>query len=123
MKDCQATSFGCQPKPSAADITTAFEQCAEALRLRLAAEGHHAPAVFYVWHDEMAGQLRCSTTSYPADQLPFGCTVVPTTLESIAADFLRAPGYIPWSDLHPADNEDDEDTREWTVEVWTTPVT
>ncbi|GAA1531741.1 hypothetical protein [Kribbella lupini] len=49
---------------TAAEITTAFEQCADALRRRLTAEGHQSPAVFYVWHDAQAGQLRCSTTRH-----------------------------------------------------------
>jgi hypothetical protein len=76
--------------------------------------------VFYVWHDELAGQLRSNTTSVPADQLPFGIPVVPTALEKIVEGYLRSPGFIPWTDLKPAARPQDQ--QELVVEVWSVDV-
>lgn len=107
---------------SVAAVVEAFASCADALRQRLRTGGHTAPALFYVWHDELAGQLRCSTTSFPADRLPFGVTVVQTPLESIVEGFLRGSSVIEWSSLAEVDDADHDDEREWTVEVWHTAV-
>lgn len=64
--------------------------------------GHVGVATFYVWHDIQAGQLRCSTGSVAADDLPFGGAYLPhDDLGPLIDGFLndRQPGVIPWSDL------------------------
>jgi hypothetical protein len=106
---------------SVAEVVDAFESCAAAVRRRLRGVGHATAALFYVWHDAMAGQLRCSTTSLPADRLRFGATVVQSPLERIVEEFLRGSSVITWSSLDEAEVVDD-DLREWTVEVWHTVV-
>jgi hypothetical protein len=60
------------------------------------------PGTFYCWYDGQAGQLRCSLTSKPADELPFGARYRST---SDVTDVLRLaasdaqPGIIPWEEL------------------------
>ncbi|GAA3000771.1 hypothetical protein GCM10020229_11170 [Kitasatospora albolonga] len=80
-----------------AEVAAAFERTAAALRARVLAAGYTGPATFYVWHDELAGQLRCSTGTAPPDDLPFGGAYAPTTdLAPVVAPFLAdsSPGVI-----------------------------
>ncbi|WP_406192021.1 hypothetical protein OH807_41065 [Kitasatospora sp. NBC_01560] len=64
---------------SVAEVAAAFERTAAALRARIRATGYSGPATFYVWHDEVAGQLRCSTGTVAPDDLPFGGAYAATT--------------------------------------------
>jgi len=88
---------------SVQQITAAFEHTAHALRLRLRDLGYQGTATFYVWHDEQAGQLRCSTSSQPPDALPFRAAYAVTeTLDPIVEPFLNddEPGLVSWADLN-----------------------
>lgn len=83
-------------------VVSAFEQTAAALRRRVHDMGHTGTATFYVWHDQQAGQLRCSTSSYAPAHLPFGGAYEPTdALALIVKEFLddKEPGLIPWAQL------------------------
>ena len=98
---------------SVPEVVAAFERAAEDIRRRIHATGFRGAATFYVWHDEQAGQLRCSTGSVSPEALPFGGAYVPSEeLGPIVERFLsdREPGVITWSDLdlvgdRPAPNE------------------
>ncbi|MFI5809251.1 hypothetical protein [Streptomyces sp. NPDC051561] len=93
---------------SVEEVAAAFESTARVLRDRIRALGLHGTATFYVWHDEQAGQLRCSTSSQPPESLPFGGTYVLTgTLEPIITSFLddRDPGSVPWTDRTPSESD------------------
>jgi hypothetical protein len=80
--------------------------------VRQLSERHHdRPGTFYCWYDEQAGQLRCSLTSKPPDQLPFGGRYRSTddvreVLRLAVAD--PHPGIIPLDELaeiqDPAEN-------------------
>lgn len=94
------------------DVVKAFENCAVRLGDRLPAD---ARAIFYVWHDQQAGQLRCSTSSQSVDQLPFRSRVVQSPLEPIIEEFLAAPGLIPWQDLQ--EDAAAPEPGEWTIEL------
>ncbi|MGW7380653.1 hypothetical protein [Streptomyces sp. NPDC054794] len=98
---------------SVSEVVAAFEQTAEGIRLRIRDMDFAGVATFYVWHDEQAGQLRCSTGSVAADELPFGGAHVPTAdLGRVIDGFLsdREPGFIPWSHLEDADDQSAQET-------------
>lgn len=87
---------------SVAAVVATFERTAAAIRERIRDLGFPGVATFYVWHDEQAGQLRCSTGSVPPDALPFSGTYVASDdLGPVVEGFLAdsEPGSIAWSDL------------------------
>ena len=91
-------------------VVEAYERCAERIRQRMRDNEYDGPAVFYVWHDELAGQLRSNTTSVPADRLAFGVPVVPAALATIVEGYLRSS------------DAPDPQGQELTVEVWAVSV-
>lgn len=102
--------------PVAADVVAAFEETARRQGERVVALGR--TATFYVWHDVQAGQLKCSTTSLPADRLPFGAKLDRTVpLAAIVAGFLDDPGgSVAWEDLRGEDSGEPE--AESVLPVW-----
>lgn len=112
------------------EVVAAFEECALVLSERIRSLGYEGPATFYVWHDAQAGQLRCSTTSLPPDQLPFRAPVeADVSLAVIVEEFLKevSPGLVPWEDLEPVEHSADVTqpehvvVRVWTVDVGARP--
>ncbi|MGW2082770.1 hypothetical protein ACWCOW_38730 [Streptomyces sp. NPDC001939] len=98
---------------SVAEVVCAFERTAAAIRERIRDLGVSRGATFYVWHDEQAGQLRCSTGSVSPDALPFSRTYVASDdLGPVVEGFLARgePGFTAWSDL-----EDGQGLSEQTV--------
>jgi hypothetical protein len=107
-EDANTSWFGAPPHErmglTAEEVVSAFEEMAELLRDQVVAQSHAGPATFYVWHDEQAGQLRCSTRSCHQDALPFSGTYRTTRdLRAIVVEFLadRAPGAIAWGQMEP----------------------
>ncbi|MGW2200533.1 hypothetical protein [Streptomyces sp. NPDC001774] len=92
---------------SVSAVVAAFERTASAIQVRIRELGFPGVATFYVWHDEQAGQLRCSTGSVPAEALPFGGAyelsddLVPV-IEGFLAD--SEPGVTGWSCLEGVHN-------------------
>lgn len=89
---------------SADEVVAAFEETAATLRGLVAGLGHRGTATFYVWHDAVAGQLRCSTRTRKPSDLPFNDDYQVThDLRAIVVEFLedRAPGAIAWGELEP----------------------
>ncbi|GAA4925756.1 hypothetical protein [Actinoplanes utahensis] len=123
-EDVNTNWFGAPPHErislSADEVVTAFEETAAGLRHRLAGEGHRGTATFYVWHDAVAGQLRCSAGTRKPSDLPFDCDYhVTEDLRAIVLEFLedRAPGSILWGELEPVPFPDN-DTEPSTLAVW-----
>ncbi len=86
---------------SAGEVVAAFEALAGALRARVHRSGFSGVATFYAWHDEVAGQLGCSTGSVPPDALPFGgAHAVTDDLGAIVQGFLDddEPGVVRCTD-------------------------
>ncbi|MFB6560291.1 hypothetical protein ACFCYH_15630 [Streptomyces sp. NPDC056400] len=113
---------------SVAEVVAAFERTAAAIRERIRDLGFSGTATFYVWHDEHAGQLRCSIGSVPPDALPFSGTYVASDdLSPIVEGFLAdsEPGCIVWSDLDdvPSPQEKTEtETEIMLFGVWVSSV-
>ena len=74
---------------------------------RLAAE-KQTRGLFYSWHDEMAGEVRCSfSSSTEAENLPFQCKIEPCgDLEAYAREMLESPAAagIPYHELSVVDD-------------------
>jgi hypothetical protein len=122
-----STSIDERGSLSAHDVVAAFEECASILRERVRSLSQNGHVTFYVWHDRQAAQLRCSTTSLPRDELPFGSRVeLDVTLTAIAEEFLNDahPGQVMWDDLRPvSDGEADETVPDdFVVRVWTADI-
>ena len=112
-EDANTSWFGAPPHErmglSADEVVAAFEETADSLRDQVAEDDHRGPATFYVWHDGLAGQLRCSVSSATQDELPFSCDYrVTPDLHAIVVEFLqdRAPGAIVWGSLEPVRTDD-----------------
>jgi hypothetical protein len=117
--------FGAPPHErmgmTADEVVAAFEEAAEALRGKVAAAAFPGPATFYVWHDGEAGQLRCSVSSAPHDDLPFDIDYQVTgDLHAIVQEFLldRAPGAIAWGSIEPVPYPGSEQVARDAVAVW-----
>ncbi|MFF0460937.1 hypothetical protein [Streptomyces mexicanus] len=113
---------------SVAEVVVAFERTAAAIRERIRDLGFSGVATFYVWHDEQAGQLRCSTGSVPPDALPFSRTYVASdNLGPVVEGFLAdsEPGFIAWSVLDDAQNLSDQTETQLEIRplrVWVSSV-
>ncbi|MET7425519.1 hypothetical protein [Dactylosporangium sp. NPDC005555] len=111
---------------SVGQVVAAFQRTARTLQQRLGAAGPARTATFYVWHDDQAGQLRCSVSSRSRDNLPFGGRYRRTDeLGAIVAGFLSdaTPGLVAWEDLGPADAVDAPDSSCPPFPVWTFDLT
>ncbi len=117
--------FGAPPHErmglSADEVVSVFEETAELLRDQVNGKDHPGPVTFYVWHDEQAGQLRCSTRSCGPDGLPFDSDYRLTSdLRAIVVEFLedRAAASIGWGELQPMSVPDDPVTDSPEFPVW-----
>ncbi|WP_045745187.1 MULTISPECIES: hypothetical protein [Actinoplanes] len=124
-EDANTNWFGAPPHErmglSADEVVTAFEETAAVLREQVAGCGHRGTATFFVWHDAVAGQLRCSAGTRKPSDLPFPTTYQVTgDLLAIVTEFLedRAPGSIQWGQLEPVPYPEDDDAEPSVLAVW-----
>jgi len=106
---------------SVAEVVAAFEEVAGLVGARVRALGHRGTATFYVWHDQQAGQLRCSTSSLGPDDLPFDGEFRATgKLDGIVAEFLGdgEPGFVRFGGFGP---DGDQEFEVWTFDVSVVP--
>ena len=98
------------------------------IRERLHNNNISSSATFYMWFDEMAGQLRFNMLSGHVVQLPFGCHVEKiSSVEQIIDAFLssRYLHGIPADELE-ADawiDEQDDDDEQYTLPVYVEYIT
>lgn len=65
--------------------------------------------IFYLWFDEMAGQLRFNFINSNHDKLPFSCKLKYTNSpEEIVDHFLKSKYLeeLPWSELEPIETKE-----------------
>ncbi|MEU9862478.1 hypothetical protein AB0D99_16565 [Streptomyces sp. NPDC047971] len=96
-------------------VVAAFERTASAIQVRIRELGFHGVATFYVWHDEQAGQLRCSTGSVPVEALSFGgayelCDGLGPVIEGFLT--CSAPGAIGWPVLEDVQSHSEQTAAE-----------
>lgn len=114
---------------SLADLKEFVQRCIRAredylVKLGVATEF----ALFYLWFDAQAGQLRFSTVSSCHGALPFGSDVITEAdVESILSEFLSAfnrDGCIPWRELEIVERNDHDSAisdgakMAWATRVW-----
>lgn len=100
-----------------------FLQRAVEIRRTLAELQPVRPVTFYVWHDEVAGQLRFSTAHCTRNNLPFGAgTALVEHPEEIIREFVDSPyvNGIPWTELKEIslDELDERPTGGAAFPVW-----
>ncbi len=104
-----------------------FLREAQRVRLSQATKLRLDPVVFYVWHDEMAGQLRFSVARGTAEELPFGARVERVAdLRQIVRSYLHSEFRhgIPWDQLAEAELDESEGgLEEHVVRVWAVAIT
>ena len=110
------------------EVVAAFESTAAVLRARIRHMRFSGLVTFYVWHDEMAGQLRCSTGSVPPSELPFAGSYVPSEdLGLVVEGFLAdgSPGVIALSGLDVVQGPTERtgtDTEVTPLHVWVSSI-
>ena len=114
--------------PDEIDEPQLVEFLREALRVRQlqASDVGCLSVVFYVWHDEMAGQVRFSLARGTAHDLPFTSPVeLVSELNEIAQSYVRSEYRrgIPWDQLDEVHSFVDEDIETHAVRVWATQLT
>jgi hypothetical protein len=104
----------------------AYVRRARDIRRDQLVEADGSPVSFYLWSDDLAGELRFSVCRRTPDNLPFGCTVdLVADPEVIVRAYLESPyrDGIPWSELTPVDDgeeldADDDEDEEYRLDVW-----
>lgn len=78
-----------------------------------------APAIFYMWFDAMANQLRLNILSSNRIQLPFACKIEEVDSEIIFKQFLNSQDVISWQQFEEIDeNEDLTEEAEFVLKVF-----
>lgn len=80
----------------------------------------NCPATFYLWFDEMAGQLRFNVISGHVKP-PFGClTELANSAQDILKEFIMSHNNtnIPWEELEVTDNDSDEQEDTYILKVY-----
>ncbi|HVW99301.1 MAG TPA: hypothetical protein VHA52_02510 [Candidatus Babeliaceae bacterium] len=113
---CVGLSLGFEKKVTLNQLEYFFERLLVVRKKQLLRDGIVSPVTFYLWHDELAGQLRFNFISGHCEKLPFGCTVIPVlTVKEILQDFLSSPYLqgIPLNEFEVIDiNEESEDEED-----------
>lgn len=99
---------------SVTELTSALHAVSVCWRAQVVTRADSRGALFYMWFDEQASQLRCCIISDRNAALPFRCATTPIiTMEPIIADFLSSPYHegIPWEELTEVEwlDSDEED--------------
>lgn len=104
------------------DLNKFVDDLVEKRKEQVSQMGIVGRVLFYMWFDEMAGQLRFNTISTIVDrQLPFGCEVAPVkSSDVILKDFLASQYHagIPWSELEELENNLEENEQPFILKMF-----
>lgn len=101
------------PHTTKKDFLLLFDEVKRNLKEQLENCDIDIDLIFYLWHDEQAGQLRFNVINSNHKSLPFACAIQLTSvLEEIVDSFINSDntdGAIPWDEIkfidHHSDNE------------------
>lgn len=82
---------------------------------QIAKQGVYHSAIFYMWFDEMAAQLRFNIVSDINQKLPFECQLeVVNSLQPILEEFLTSHYHagIAWNELEQVEKNSDDDNED-----------
>lgn len=95
-----------------AEVMSAMHDVTVSWRTQMVTHADSRGALFYMWFDEQASQLRCCIISDRNSALPFSHATEPVSMmEPIIAAFLSSPYHegIPWDELTEVEWSDPND--------------
>jgi hypothetical protein len=103
------------------DLIDFFKKIIE-IRKSIILNNHISDTYFYLWHDELAGNLRFSCIE--GKNFPFGCRLnLLSSMDNIISSYKKNPGgFILKSELKITNCEEkeiEEDTNNYTLDLYT----
>lgn len=92
------------------DFLDFIQKVKENYKNQLDNSSHDIDLIFYLWFDEMAGQLRFNFINSNHDKLPFGCQLKHTDRpEEIVDEFIKSKYLegIPWTELETIETKEE----------------
>lgn len=102
------------------DFERYFNAVIENRRTQLTASPINHGMLFYLWHDDQAGQLRFSLVSDLHEKLPFGAKLnIIHTPRTIIEDFLSGSSIIGWNELvYTGEPVEEEPQPEFILDIY-----